>query len=163
MCYSATYDAGNNSETAHTSISVALSYRHGFPRSIRIQPNCHRNWHHQALVTGVLTKLQCERVKCIADNVRLIIQTDFRRRSSIRTNTGTRPRSAPRQRANAIVRRLIRQSLQITEPASDYHLIRSVVETVHDVDLTAERSFECFCPSLIDSSFSNDLHLNRHS
>lgn len=54
VCYSATYDAGNNSETAHTNKLVASNYRRGFPSSIRIQPNCHRNWHHQTIVTGVL-------------------------------------------------------------------------------------------------------------
>ena len=34
VCYSVTYDAGNNSETLHTNNVVAKNYRAGFRRSI---------------------------------------------------------------------------------------------------------------------------------
>jgi hypothetical protein len=42
VCYSVTYDAGNNSETVHTNNAVAKNYRDGFRRSIRFWPKRHR-------------------------------------------------------------------------------------------------------------------------
>jgi hypothetical protein len=56
VCYSATYDAGNNSETAHTDNVVARNYRDGFRRSNRFWLNSQRNWHYYAKATNVVSR-----------------------------------------------------------------------------------------------------------
>ena len=54
VCYSVTYDAGDNSETWHTNNTVAENYREGFRRSNRFRPNSQRKRHSHGKSTNVV-------------------------------------------------------------------------------------------------------------
>lgn len=54
VCYSVTYNAGDNSETLHTNNVVAKNYRDGFRRSNRFWPKSQGKWHYRAKATNVV-------------------------------------------------------------------------------------------------------------